>query len=251
MEEGVEDQELGAGVHGGTVPVDVGHGLAREHRGGRPQAHRLVQAGLEVGAAVRRPIELGLDLAVLPGVAREQGQAAEGVNRECVVAREEPVRHLAVGLRDLVRGRLAEQADQAPLLPRLDVPMDPLHQLGQALRRLAGQPVRLVHELAEQLREGFVVGRAVTEDHATGDAAHRALPAVPVELTAAVGVRGTQHPVRLLANHGREPIGEPVLVPGVQHRLVEAPAVLPGPVAGDRQRVGLERRHPLPLARWI
>ena len=54
-----------------------------------------------------------------------------------------------------------------------------------------------------------------------------------------------------LAHNRGEAVRQPVRVPGVEHRLVEAAPVLPEAVAGDRQRVGLERRHSLALARWI
>ena len=120
--------------------------------------------------------------------------------------------------------------------------MDLLHQLGQTIRRLAGHPIGLGHDLAEQLGQRLVAPRRIAEHNPPGYPLERPVPVIPRELGLPDKGAG------LLAHHAREPIRQPVLAARVEHRLREPAAVLPRPVAGDRQGVGLERRHPLALA---
>ena len=247
-----------------AVPRHVAVGLARQHRRRRVEAHRVLEAGLEVAEA-RDPrrgqggpgvvglgrlgvVELGDDPGALLGVGGDQRQGAEGVDRQGVAAREEPVRHLARGVGLRPGGSLGEEPDERLRLGVVDVALDAPAKRLVVLRALLRQAVGLLHQLREQLEDAAVVARVVAEDRAQRDAADAEVERVPVEIAVAVGVDLGDQGRALLGDHRREALAEAVRrLAGVEHRLVEAAALLPRPVARDRQRRGLEVLHPAAL----
>src|SRR6185369_3297239 len=79
MVEDVGDQDLRPRGHDRRTPPRLIDRLPRQEWRGRPQPHRLLEAGLEVGkrrdprgSLTRRLRQLGLDLRLLLGVARDQ-----------------------------------------------------------------------------------------------------------------------------------------------------------------------------------
>jgi hypothetical protein len=244
VQERVRDQHLGPGGNPLPSPVRLGESHTRQHRGGRIQAHRLLQASAQVRQLVVVAAELRLGLCALAGVRGDQGQGPQRVERQGVARGEEPVRDLP-HRRGLVIGRrLAKQAGQAPLLGRRDVLDQARDEARVALRRLARHPVGLRHHLAERPRQLLIVAGRVAEHHPAGQPAKREAPLLPPEL--AVRELG-QHRLHLFFRHGCKPRGEPVSPAAVEHRLVEVTALSPQAGAGDGHGVGLKGDHPVAL----
>ena len=126
--EGVDDQDLLAGRNRDPVPVDIAHGLARQHRCRRPQPHRFLKPGLQdlqriharsgVEIRVRDLLRDALVLLVERG---EQRQAAQRVDGQRIPEREQPVGDLPDRLGALGRWRSFEQAHQAAWLRLVNV----------------------------------------------------------------------------------------------------------------------------------
>ena len=120
-------------------------------------------------------------------------------------------------------------------------------KLGVAAGGRVGHAVALVHQLGEQVGHGVVVSRGVAEHDPARDALDGAAASVPAEVSAALGGELAGHQPGLLARHRREPIAQPVRAARVQHGLGETAPLAPQLTARDRERVGLEARHPLAL----
>jgi hypothetical protein len=96
------------------------------------------------------------------------------------------------------------------------------------LGALAGEVVGLRHELREQAGDLLVVGGGIAQHDPPDHPPERGVPGVPVHAP----LRRGEQPPGLLARHRDEAVAEAMDRLGrVEHRLGEAPALLPEPVA--------------------
>ena len=245
--ERVDDHDLRTRRQGLAPQLDVGGRLAREHRRGRPQAHRLLEARAEV-------------LAGLPCAARyvllggEDRQRPESVDRQRVTEREEPVRDLADRRRPRVGGGRAEASDEAaPVGARSTWTDDHRLELAHPLAALPGHRVRRRHQLAEQLRErarrrpprrrGSAGGRSAGPLGGRRPSRSRRPPPRPARSSSARAPRGRPPPSPSAACGAPEGLFSTASLK--RRRLLHS---------GSREmvtRVGLEGDHPVALRRRV